>query len=47
MVCVLRLSAVDYGFEPRLGQTIDYEIGICCFSAKYAALSSKNKDCLY
>ena len=31
-------SAVDCGFEPRSGQTKVYEIGICCFSAKYAAL---------
>ena len=46
MFCVLHLSVVDYGFEPRLGQTMDYEIGICCFSAKYAALRSKSKDWL-
>jgi hypothetical protein len=25
----------------------DYEIGICCFSAKQAALRSKSKDCLF
>ena len=25
--------AVDRGFELRSGQTKDYEIGICCFSA--------------
>jgi hypothetical protein len=31
-------------FEPRSGQTKDYEIGICCFSAKHAALRRKNKD---
>jgi hypothetical protein len=28
----------------RLGQTKDYEIGICCFSTKHAVLRSKNKD---
>ena len=28
------------------GQTKDYEIGICWFSAKHAALRSKSKDCL-
>jgi hypothetical protein len=38
MVSVLALSAVDRGFEPRLGQTKYYEIGICCFSAKDTAL---------
>jgi hypothetical protein len=26
-----------------LGQTKDYKIGICCFSAKDAALRSKSK----
>ena len=30
----------------RLGQTKDYEIGICCFSAKHAALRIKSKDWL-
>ena len=29
----LALSAVDRGFEPRSGQTKDYTIGMCCFSA--------------
>jgi hypothetical protein len=37
MVSVLVSSAVDCGFEPRSGQTIDYKIVICCFSAKHAA----------
>ena len=46
MVSVLASSAVDRGFEPRSGQTKDYEIGICCFSAKYAALKRKSKDWL-
>jgi hypothetical protein len=45
-VRVLALSAVDRGFEPRSGQTKDYEIGICCFSAKHAALRRKSKDWL-
>ena len=44
MVSVLASSAVDRGFDPRSGQTKDYEIGICCFSAKHAALRSKSKD---
>jgi len=39
-------SAVDRGFEPRSGQTKDYEIGICCFSAKPASLRRKSKDWL-
>jgi hypothetical protein len=46
MVSVLALSAVDRVLEPRLGQTKDYEIGICCLSAKYAALRKKSKDWL-
>ena len=46
MVSVLVSSAVDCGFEPRSGQTKDYEIGICCFSTKHAALRRKNKDWL-
>ena len=46
MVSVFALSAVDRGFEARSGQTKDYEIGICCFSAKHAALRRKSKDSL-
>jgi hypothetical protein len=37
---------VDHLFEPRSGQTKDYAIGICCFSAKHAALRKKSKDWL-
>ena len=44
MVSVLASSAVDREFEPRSWQTKDYKIGICCFSAKHAALSRKSKD---
>jgi hypothetical protein len=43
---VLASSVVYRGFEPRLGQTKDYKIGICCFSGKHAALSRKSKDWL-
>ena len=43
MVSVLVSSVVDHGFEPRSGQIKDYEIGICCFSAKHAALRRKSK----
>ena len=46
MVSVLASSAVDRGFESRSGQTKDYEIGICCFSDKHAALRRKNKEWL-
>ena len=31
MLIVLASSVVGRVFEPRSGQTKDYEIGICCF----------------
>ena len=38
------LSVVDHGLRPTSGQTNDdYEIGICCFSAKYTSLRSKRQ----
>ena len=43
MISVLASSAVDRGFQFRLGQTKDYKIDICCFSTKHAALRSKSK----
>ena len=46
MVSVLASSVVDRGFEPRSGQTKDFKIGICCFSAQGAALRRKSKDWL-
>ena len=46
VVSVFASSAVDRGFEPWSGQTKDYKIGICCFSAKRAALRRTNKDWL-
>ena len=48
MVSVFASSAVDRdrGFDPRSGQTNDYQIGICCFSTKQAALRRKSKDWL-
>ena len=46
IVCVLILCAVELGFESLSGQTDDYKIGICCFSAKHAALRRKSKDWL-
>ena len=44
MVSVLTSSAVGRGFEPRSGQTKEYKIGICCFSAKHVPLRRKSKD---
>ena len=46
MFSVLAPSVVDRGIEPRLARTKDYEIGICCFSAKHAVLRRKSKDWL-
>jgi hypothetical protein len=46
MVSVLASSTVDRGFEPLSGQTKDCKLGICCFSAKHAALRRKSKDWL-
>ena len=38
---VLASSAVDHGFKPRSGQTKDYNIDICCFSAKHEGVRAK------
>jgi hypothetical protein len=46
MVSVIASSVVDRRFELRLDQTKNYKIGICCFSAKHAALRRKIKDWL-
>ena len=46
MASVFASSVVDRGFEPRSGQTKDYNIGICCFSTKHATLRRKIKDWL-
>ena len=46
MVSMLASSAIDRGFEPQSSQAKDYKIGICCSSAKHAALRSKSKDWL-
>ena len=43
MVSVLPSSVVYHGFESWSGQTIDYEIGICCFSAKHIEIRRKSK----
>ena len=44
MVSVLASGEADRGFESRSGQTKDYKIGICCFSAKHPTLRRKSKD---
>ena len=46
MVSVLASSTVDRGFDPCSGQTKDYKIEICCFSAKHVALRRKSKNWL-
>jgi hypothetical protein len=44
MVSVLASSVVDRGLGPLSGLTKEYNIGICCFSAKHTALRRKRKD---
>ena len=46
MVRMLASSAVYREFEPQYGQIKDYKTGICCFSAKHAALRRKGRDLL-
>jgi hypothetical protein len=46
MVSVLASSEIDCEYELRPCQTKEYKIGICCFSAKNAALRRKSKDWL-
>ena len=43
MVSVLSSSMINREFEPRSCQTKNYEISICCFSAKHASSRSKSK----
>ena len=43
MFSILASSAVDRGSKHRSGQTKDYKICICCFSAKHAVLRRKSK----
>jgi hypothetical protein len=42
-VVVSVITSCDSGFDSRSGQTKEYEIGICCFSAKHATLIRKSK----
>ena len=44
IVSVLASSAIDRGFEPRSGQTKDYKLGICYFSANHTALRRKSNQ---
>ena len=44
IVHLLVLNVVHRGFYIWSGQAKDYKIGICCFSAKHAALWRKRKD---
>ena len=46
MVSVLASSTIDCGYEPWSCQTKEYNIGICCFSSKNAALRRKSRDWL-
>jgi len=43
---VLASGMVGRCLGPRSGKTNEYQIGICCLSAKHAALMSKIKDWL-
>jgi len=36
ILCMVASSVVVRGHEPWSGQTKDYEIGMCCLSAKHA-----------
>jgi len=44
MVNLIDSNVVDCLFELTSGQTKEKTIGICCFSAKHAALRRKDKE---
>ena len=46
MVSVLASSELGSSWVPQSGQTKDYNISMCCFSATQTACRSKNKDWL-
>ena len=46
MVSVLTSSAVDHRLDPESEHAKDYQIGICYFAAKQAALRRKGEDWL-
>ena len=37
-------SAVDAELKPRLGQTKDYKLDICCFFTKHTVLMRKSAE---
>ena len=43
-VSLLASSMVGRGFEPRSSQTKDYQICICCFSAKHTVFKQKEQS---
>jgi hypothetical protein len=43
-ISVLASNGIDRGLEPWSGKIKGYKIGICCFSAKHAALNLKEKE---
>jgi len=43
---MLTSSTIDCGLGPQSGQTKDYKISICCFSAKNVVLRRKSTDWL-
>jgi hypothetical protein len=47
MVTMLTTSVVDHGFKAWSSQTKQYEVGICWFSAKQAALKMLKRDVSY
>ena len=44
---VLASSVIDRGFDPLSGQTKDYKISICCFSAKHARITKDKEEILF
>ena len=44
MVRLQATTVADGWLDPGSGLTKEYKIGVCCFSANHAALSSKNDD---
>jgi hypothetical protein len=46
MVRVFTSSVINRELKSRSGQTMDYNIGVCCFYAHHAALRSKSKNWL-
>jgi phosphotransferase system IIA component len=44
---VFASSVIGRGFEPLSGQTKDYKIGICCFSAKHARIIKDKEQILF